>query len=74
MCGYEANKFTLKGFRAGRATYLAKCGYPLGRIVQEGGWRGASVHSYLQDEAVEPTRALWAIMESSDAENADDDD
>ena len=50
----HATAFTLKAFRAGKATALASSGAPLGQILAAGEWRGRAVLN-LQASPLPPT-------------------
>jgi len=49
----QADKYTTKCFRAGRATDLAKHGVALGEIMAMGEWRSDAVRRYLDTDAID---------------------
>ena len=61
----EAEHFTLNGFRAGKATQMAKDGDHLALILEADNWKSKAFMRYLDHEKVEEDRALWFAMEAS---------
>ena len=49
----DSQKFTLKAFRAGRATEIAAQGNALGTILLGGEWSGSAVLRYVTVDAIE---------------------
>ena len=60
--------FTLKAFRAGRATQLAAQGKSLGAILQAGEWRSSAFLSYIDTDAVDSLQLLDQTLALSDEE------
>ena len=58
--------FTLKGFRAGRATDMAKKGSSVGTILNAGEWRSSAFLRYVDEDAVDLSYAMEEIMASGD--------
>eukprot|EP00971_Amphidinium_carterae_P329758 6462417-Amphidinium_carterae.1 len=65
----EPFAYTLKSFRAGRATELAKQGRSLGDIMLLGEWKGQAVLKYLDTDAADNAQ-LGALLESESEEEA----
>ena len=63
----EANKCTLKAFRAGRATSLAAAGSPKGMILAAGEWKSSAFLRYCQADDV----SVSAVLEVVCAEDED---
>ena len=63
----SAASFTLKGFRAGHATELAKRNVALGAIMQMGEWRSAACLRYIAEDEVD-TEVMCKEILDSDAE------
>lgn len=64
-----AQRFTLKAFRAGKATELARSGKSLGAILSAGEWRSAAVLRYVDEDVVDAAEMLkTAVDQSSDEE------
>ena len=65
----DSQKFTLKAFRAGRATEMAAQGNALGTILLAGEWSGSAVLRYVNVDAIEEQSFLQrAILSDSDTE------
>ena len=62
----RADQLTLKGFRAGRATEMAKRGCSLGTILCAGEWRSAAFLRYVDEDAVDLSVAFEEVMASED--------
>ena len=65
----KAESFTLKAFRAGKATQMARDGNNLALILQAGEWKTSSFLRYLDGEKVDEERALWCTLEMNDRED-----
>ena len=63
-----AERFTLKAFRAGKATELAKAGATLGSILTAGEWKSAAVTRYVDEDALDASAFIGIVAESSDGE------
>ena len=57
-------RFTLKGFRAGRATSLACQGKSLAAILRAGEWRSAAVLRYLDIDSIDPAQLFEEALDS----------
>ena len=64
----ESTRFTLKAFRAGRATALAAQGKSLGTILQAGEWRSSAFMSYVDTDVVDNSQLLQQTLALSDDE------
>ena len=64
----NADKFTLKCFRAGRATQLAVDERSLGVILQAGEWRSAAFTRYIDEDKVDSATFLAQALAESDHE------
>ena len=63
------DKFTLKAFRAGRATELAKQNVAAPEILEMGGWKtGAAAARYVRGEEVDPNKFLNLLHAESEEE------
>ena len=58
-----AGRFTLKAFRAGRATSLAKSGHPIGVILAAGEWKSAAFARYCHAEDLDVSSVLAEIFD-----------
>ena len=65
----EAERATLKCFRAGKACCLAAAGTDIKIILELGEWRSKAVMSYLSSEAIDEMQVLRCSLEESDSEN-----
>ena len=63
-----ADQFTLKAFRAGKATALAVQGKSLGTILQAGEWRSSAFLSYVDTDTVDQAQLLEQTLALSDDE------
>ena len=63
-----AVRFTLKGFRAGKASALIASGLSLKQTMEAGEWRTLSVASYLDESVIDASRVLAALEEASEDE------
>jgi hypothetical protein len=61
-----AVRFSLKAFRAGRATELAKKGVPIGKILQAGEWKSSAFLRYIDEDTVDHASFAHEILESDD--------
>ena len=66
----DVAKFTLKAFRAGKATALAASGKSLGTILQAGEWRSSAFMSYVDTDVVDAAQILDQTLGASDEEEA----
>ena len=64
----HATAFTLKAFRAGKATALANSGAPLGQILAAGEWRGRAVLNYVNEDVFDGAQLVARELELSDCE------
>ena len=64
----NAQAYTLKAFRAGKATALAASGKSLGVILAAGEWRSAAFLSYVDTDAVDHAQILDQTLAASDEE------
>ncbi len=66
----QAEKLTLRGVRAGKATQMAKDGEDWVKIQRYGQWKGSqSMMRYIADDAIDKPKALKMQMDLSDAED-----
>ena len=65
----DVAKFTLKAFRAGKATALAASGKSLGAILQAGEWRSSAFMSYVDTDVVDAAQILDQTLVASDEED-----
>ena len=66
LLGVEhAQAYTLKAFRAGKATALAASGKSLGHILAAGEWRSSAFLSYVDTDVVDQAQLLDATLEAS---------
>jgi len=63
-----AARFTLKGFRAGKASALIASGLSLKQTMEAGEWRSLAVASYLDESVIDASRVLAVLDEASDEE------
>ena len=63
-----AARFTLRGFRAGKASALIASGLSLKQTMEAGEWRSLSVASYLDESVIDASRVLAALEEASEDE------
>ena len=63
-----AQSFTLKAYRAGKATAMAAAGATVGEILQAGEWRSQAFLRYVDTDAVDEAQMLSAAVEGSDCE------
>jgi len=61
----QGAQFTLKCFRAGRATELAKQGGSWQSVLAAGEWRGLAALKYLDIDAVDESAYMKAVLEAS---------
>ena len=64
----QSSQFTLKAFRAGRATTLAAQGKSLGTILQAGEWRSSAFMNYVDTDIVDSAQLLTQTLALSDEE------
>ena len=65
----DACRYTLKAFRAGRATALAVAGCSIGDILRAGEWRSAAFLCYINEDDVDKAQLLNNALADSDGEN-----
>ena len=63
-----AMTFTLKAYRAGKATQLTKDGATWQQLQEAGQWRGTSALAYVNRQAVDQYAAIQAAIEASSDE------
>ena len=63
-----ADEFTLKTFRSGKATSLAKAGAPLGQIMSAGEWRSKAFLNYVDEDAFDTSQLLACELDISEDE------
>ena len=51
----RSQAFTSKCFRAGKASQLAACGFPLHQVLQSGDWKSAAILNYADED-------LWQLQ------------
>ena len=64
----HAMSFTLKAFRAGKATALANSGAPLGQILAAGEWKSRAVLNYVDEDVFDGAQLVAREIELSDCE------
>ena len=64
----RAADVTLRSFRSGMATQLARDGKCIEAILAAGEWRGAAVMSYMKTQNIDVAELLKAAFEASDDE------
>ena len=64
----DAERFSLKAFRAGKATELARSGNALGTILAAGEWRSNAFMRYVDEDAVDSSTVLGMVMDASDSD------
>ena len=69
MGAQHADAYTLKAFRAGKATALAAAGKSLRVILAAGEWRSTAFLSYVDTDAVDQSQILDQTLAASDAED-----
>ena len=60
--------FTLKAFRAGKATALANSGAPLGQILLAGEWKSKAVLNYVDEDVFDAAQLLRREFDQSDSD------
>ena len=63
-----ASLFTLKAFRAGKATALAAAGYSIGDSLRAGEWSSRAFLAYIDEDAVDAAQLLQQTLAASDEE------
>ena len=63
-----AKTFTLKAYRAGKATSMAAAGATIGQILLAGEWRSQAFLRYVDTDIVDHAQLLSAVVEGSDCE------
>ena len=58
--------YTLKMFRAGHATELARSGKSVGDILRAGEWRSAAFLAYVDEDLVDAAQILDHVLDDSD--------
>ena len=64
----EACTYTLKAYRAGKATAMAAAGATVGQILLAGEWRSQAFLRYVDTDAVDAAQVLSATVDNSDCE------
>ena len=64
----RAEAYTLKCFRAGRATAMARAGATWQTLQSAGEWKGMSCLPYIAPEAIDQYSAVQAVLEASSDE------
>lgn len=64
----NARTFTLKAYRAGKATSMASAGATVGQILMAGEWRSHAFLRYVDTDVVDAAQLLSAVVEGSDCE------
>jgi len=71
LCGTAgAEAYTLKAFRAGRATEMAALGFTLPAILEAGEWKSRAVFNYVDIAVADHAEVLRQSIEASDDEDA----
>ncbi|CAK0831903.1 unnamed protein product, partial [Prorocentrum cordatum] len=65
-----ATQFTLKAFRAGRATALAEAGCSIGDIVCASEWQSRAFLACIDEDAADAAHLLTQALVASDQESA----
>jgi len=65
----EADEYTLKAFRAGKATEMAGKGFTLRQILDAGEWRSRSLLNYVQEDRADEAEVLRQSIVLSDDED-----
>ena len=65
----DAHTYTLKAFRAGRATELATQGESWAAVLAAGEWKSLSALNYIDAEAVDEAAASWEAVQASSEED-----
>ena len=68
LSAQHSSSFTLKAFRAGKATALAISGAPLGQILAAGEWRSRAVLNYVDEDVFDGAQLVAREIELSDCE------
>ena len=63
MCHSDASQFTLKGFRAGRATSLAASVHSIGEILIAQEWKSSAFLRYCQADDLSVSALLNVVLE-----------
>ena len=63
-----AERFTLKAFRAGKATELAKSGATLSAVLAAGEWKSSAFTKYVDEDAVDSATVACMVADCSDGE------
>jgi hypothetical protein len=61
-----ASSFSLKAFRAGKATALAAKGHAYSKILAAGQWASGAALRYIDDDVVDINQALFVTIDNSD--------
>ena len=64
----EGERFSLKSFRASRATCLAEQGKGLRTILELGEWKGKAALNYMNEAMLDDAAFLRVIIDQSDEE------
>lgn len=68
----HADLYTLKAFRASRATCMAAAGDSLAEIMLQGEWRSSALLSYVNESAVDSQRFVQALMQEDEGDNKEE--
>ena len=70
-----AEQYTLKSFRAGKATEMAAQGFTLAQILDAGEWKSRAVYNYIDANTADQAELLRQTIEApDDEENSEADD
>ena len=69
LCIPEPQRYTLKAFRAGKATALAAAGRPIGAILQAEEWRSAAFLAYIDEQEVDQAQLFHQALVESECED-----
>ena len=68
----EAEKITLKAFRAGKEIQMARDGDNLALILVAGEWKSASFARYADVEKIDEKRELWCASDREDEHDGEE--
>ena len=64
----HASLFTLKAFRAGKATSLVASGVSLGAVLAAGEWRSKAILNYVDEDVFDSGQFVLQDIDNSDNE------
>ena len=64
----EAERFTLKAFRAGCATHLAASGSTLAAILQAGEWKSSALLKYISETEIDKFQFVRRELENEESD------